>query len=57
MVVKPISFKVFYVIAIALDWFVHYVDIKTTFLNVDIKETTSISGGKQSHLTTTIPKI
>ncbi|KAJ9488761.1 hypothetical protein VN97_g4516 [Penicillium thymicola] len=38
VVAKPISFKVFYTIAAALNWFLHYVDVKTAFLNADTKE-------------------
>lgn len=39
MVAKPMSFEVFCAIAAALNWFLHHVDIKTAFLNADIKET------------------
>ncbi|KGO51188.1 Reverse transcriptase, RNA-dependent DNA polymerase [Penicillium expansum] len=38
VVAKPMSFKVFCAIAAALNWFLHHLDIKTAFLNADIKE-------------------
>ncbi|KAJ5497613.1 Reverse transcriptase RNA-dependent DNA polymerase [Penicillium fimorum] len=38
VVAKPMSFKVFCAIAAALDWRLHHLDIKTAFLNADIKE-------------------
>ncbi|KAJ9481429.1 hypothetical protein VN97_g12048 [Penicillium thymicola] len=39
VVAKPMSFKVFCAIAAALNWFLHYIDIKTALLNADIKGT------------------
>ncbi|KOS47064.1 hypothetical protein ACN38_g2013 [Penicillium nordicum] len=38
VVAKPISFKVFYTIAAALNWFLHYIDVKTAFLSADTKK-------------------
>jgi Reverse transcriptase (RNA-dependent DNA polymerase). len=38
VVAKPMSFKIFCAISAALGWELHHFDIKTAFLNADIKE-------------------